>query len=225
MPENFTLFPKKMKPRNLIGLPYAHLQEFLVEHEIEPYRAHQIFIWIYHYKIHDFDCMTNLSKTLRALLKKYFYISLPQIQSKTKSQDSSIKYLFELKDGLSIESVFMPTDQRKTLCVSTQVGCRLACAFCMTGKLGLKRNLSSDEIIGQYLAVNEDLTAENKDLECFLDLGSLLIDVGAADVCTTPNTHRHQLISNFTSRKDCALGDKTTILQSWRALSRYRRLV
>ena len=151
-----------MKPKNLIGFPYSHLQEFLLEHGIKPYRAHQIFIWLYHYKLYDFDLMSNLSKKLRSLLKEHFYISLPLISSRTKSQDGSIKYLFELKDGLTIESVWMPSDKRKTLCVSSQVGCRLACAFCMTGKMGLKRNLETDEIIGQYLAVNESLSEENQ---------------------------------------------------------------
>jgi len=151
-----------MKPLNLIGLPFEHLHNFLLEHKIESYRAHQIFIWVYHYKRYDFDLMTNLSKPLRILLKQHFYFALPKIQSATKSQDGSIKYLFQLEDGLTIESVWMPTDQRKTLCVSTQVGCRLACDFCMTGAMGLKRNLSSHEIIGQHLAVNQDLTPDNQ---------------------------------------------------------------
>ena len=107
-----------MKPNNLIGFSYSRLQEFLLKHRIEPYRAHQIFIWVYHYKLYDFDRMSNLSKSLRTLLKEHFYVSLPLIRSRTKSQDGSIKYLFELKDGLTIESVWMPTDQRKTLCIS-----------------------------------------------------------------------------------------------------------
>jgi 23S rRNA (adenine2503-C2)-methyltransferase len=151
-----------MKQNNLIGYSYSHLQDFLLENGIKPYRAHQIFIWLYHYKLYNFDSMSNLSKPLRALLKEHFYISLPRIISTTKSQDGSIKYLFQLKDGLTIESVWMPSDQRKTLCVSSQVGCRLACAFCMTGTMGLKRNLSSDEIIGQYLSVNDTLSRENQ---------------------------------------------------------------
>jgi len=151
-----------MKQLNLIGLSHKHLQEFLLENGVEPYRAHQVFIWIYHHKLYDFDRMTNLSKPLRTLLKKYFYISLPKIQHATTSRDGSIKYLFKLEDGLNIESVWMPANQRKTLCISTQVGCRFACSFCMTGAMGLKRNLSSSEIIGQYLAVNEDLTEENQ---------------------------------------------------------------
>ena len=151
-----------MKQNNLIGYSYSRLQDFLLEHGIKSYRAHQIFIWIYHYKLYNFDSMSNLSKKLRTLLKEHFYISLPRIHSKTNSQDGSIKYLFELKDGMTIESVWMPSDQRKTLCVSSQVGCRLACTFCMTGTMGLKRNLSSDEIIGQYLAVNENLSDKNQ---------------------------------------------------------------
>ena len=87
MSENTTLFQKKMKQLKLIGLPYSHLQKFLLEHGIEPYRAHQIFVWIYHYNRYDFDSMTNLSKSLRTLLKKYFRISLPKIESTTKSKD------------------------------------------------------------------------------------------------------------------------------------------
>ncbi len=151
-----------MKKINLIGLSHARLQAFLLDHGIKPYRAHQIFIWIYHYKAYDFDSMTNLSKALRAMLKEHFHISLPRIQTKTTSQDGSIKYLFELEDGLTIESVWMPSDERKTLCVSTQVGCRLACAFCMTGTMGLKRNLTSSEILGQQIAVNKNLNEDNQ---------------------------------------------------------------
>jgi len=151
-----------MKQLNLIGLSHARLQEFLLNHGVKPYRAHQIFIWIYHYKAYDFDSMTNLSKALRAVLKEHFHISLPRIQTKTTSQDGSIKYLFELEDGLTIESVWMPSDERKTLCVSTQVGCRLACAFCMTGTMGLKRNLTSSEILGQQIAVNKNLNEDNQ---------------------------------------------------------------
>ena len=151
-----------MKQLNLIGLSHARLQKFLLNHGVKPYRAHQIFIWVYHYKVYDFDSMTNLSKALRAMLKEHFHISLPRIQTKTTSQDGSIKYLFELEDGLTIESVWMPSDERKTLCVSTQVGCRLACAFCMTGTMGLKRNLTSSEILGQQIAVNKNLNEDNQ---------------------------------------------------------------
>ena len=104
-----------------------------------------------------FSEMTNLSKVMRAQLADLFYFSLPKIQNKTYSQDGSIKYLLRLDDGALVESVWMPSDSRKTLCLSTQVGCRLNCSFCLTASLGLKRNLTSGEIIGQCMSINEDL--------------------------------------------------------------------
>ena len=122
-----------------------------------PYRIHQVFNWVYHYRCRDFNAMTNISKAMRAELAERFYFSLPQVQNKTHSQDGSIKYLLKMQDGALVESVWMPSDSRKTLCISTQVGCRLNCSFCLTASLGLKRNLTSGEIIGQVMAVNEDL--------------------------------------------------------------------
>ena len=89
------------------------------------------------------------------------HFSLPKIQKRTHSKDGSIKYLMELNDGAIVESVWMPSDSRKTLCLSTQVGCRLNCSFCLTASLGLKRNLTAGEIIGQHIAINEEL--EEKD--------------------------------------------------------------
>ncbi|KMP10696.1 50S rRNA methyltransferase [Candidatus Nitromaritima sp. SCGC AAA799-A02] len=156
------LFPVKREQNNLIGLPQDRLRQFFAESGAEPYRAHQVFTWVYHNGVRDFDRMTNLSKTLRTHLKEHFHITPPRIQNKTTSQDGSVKYLFQLEDGQSIESVWMPAGPRKTLCISTQVGCRLACAFCMTGSLGLKRNLSAAEILGQCMAVNEDLNEKDQ---------------------------------------------------------------
>jgi len=141
--------------QNLIGTSESHLRKIL--HDWQPYRIHQIFNWIYHYGCRDFSEMTNLSKVMRAQLADLFYFSLPKIQNKTYSQDGSIKYLLRLDDGAVVESVWMPSDSRKTLCLSTQVGCRLNCSFCLTASLGLKRNLTSGEIIGQCMSINEDL--------------------------------------------------------------------
>ncbi len=146
---------------NIMGHPERDLCATLQEWGEKPYRAHQIFNWIYHYGVRRFEDMTNLSKALRTQLAETFYIALPVIAERTHSQDGSIKYLFELEDGEKVESVWMPDDNRKTLCLSTQVGCRLACSFCLTATLGLKRNLSTSEIIGQIIAVNEDLEEED----------------------------------------------------------------
>ena len=141
--------------QNLIGTSESHLRKIL--HDWQPYRIHQISNWVYHYGCRDFSEMTNLSKVMRAQLADLFYFSLPKIQNKTYSQDGSIKYLLRLDDGAVVESVWMPSDSRKTLCLSTQVGCRLNCSFCLTASLGLKRNLTSGEIIGQCMSINEDL--------------------------------------------------------------------
>lgn len=142
---------------NLLGTPEKKLADYFVQWDIKPYRVHQVFTWVYHRGVRDFDRMTNLSKPLRRLLDEKFHISLPRILKKNSSRDGTVKYLFKLEDGSTIESVWMPSEDRKTLCISTQAGCRLACTFCKTGTLGLKRNLSADEIIGQFIKVNEDL--------------------------------------------------------------------
>lgn len=147
---------------NLIGFPEERLGDMMSEWGEKPYRACQILTWVYHRGLKDFDAMTNLSKALRNRLKNRFSMSLPAIRDKTRSQDGSLKYLFELEDGLRIESVWMPSASRNTLCISTQVGCRLGCTFCLTGKLGIKRDLTSAEIVGQIMATNEDLPEKER---------------------------------------------------------------
>jgi 23S rRNA (adenine2503-C2)-methyltransferase len=151
-----------MKMVNLIGTPQDKLKELFISWGEKPYRADQVFTWVYHRHMRDFGAMTNLSKPLRTQLQENFYFELPKIREKAISEDDSIKYLFELSDGATIESVWMPSDSRNTLCISTQVGCRLACTFCQTATLGLKRNLTAGEIVGQILAVNEDLSPEHE---------------------------------------------------------------
>ena len=126
--------------QNFIGTSETHLRELF--DDWQPYRIHQIFNWVYHYGCRDFSQMTNLSKVMRSQLANLFDFSLPKIHNKTYSQDGSIKYLLRLEDGAFVESVWMPSESRKTLCLSTQVGCRLNCSFCLTASLGLKRNLT-----------------------------------------------------------------------------------
>ncbi|MGP0564914.1 MULTISPECIES: 23S rRNA (adenine(2503)-C(2))-methyltransferase RlmN [unclassified Nitrospina] len=147
---------------NLIGCPEQKLNEIMVKWGEKPYRTHQVFNWVYNYGIRQFGDMTNLSKVLRNKLEERFYIRLPRIVLRTPSRDGSIKYLFGLEDGQEVEAIWMPETDRKTLCISTQVGCRLACSFCLTASMGLKRHLTSAEIIGQYLAVNADHAEENR---------------------------------------------------------------
>lgn len=147
---------------NLIGFPEAELKQLFTEWDIPAYRVGQVFSWVYHRKVRNFNEMTNLSKELRARLAEHFVISLPQIAARYRSRDGSIKYLFEMDNGAQIESIWMPDESRKTLCISSQVGCRLDCSFCLTATLGLKGNLTAGEIIGQYMAVNDDLPDEDQ---------------------------------------------------------------
>ena len=151
-----------MKMENFLGTSEKKLREYFTQWNVKPYHLHQVFTWVYHKEVRDFALMTNLSKSLRQQLSETFYFSLPGLLEKFPSQDGTVKYLFELEDGSTIESVWMPSEDRKTLCISTQVGCRLACTFCQTGTLGLKRNLSAGEIIGQIIKVNGELAEKDR---------------------------------------------------------------
>ncbi len=116
---------------------------------IERFRARQLFAWIYRRGITAFDEMTDLSRDLRAALARDFSLATPEVVSRERSADGTEKFLLRLADGRRIESVFIPDTPAQTFCVSTQVGCAMACAFCLTGKMGLVRNLTAGEIAGQ----------------------------------------------------------------------------
>jgi 23S rRNA (adenine2503-C2)-methyltransferase len=148
--------------QNFFAQSEASLRALFEELGEKPYRVAQLIGWVYHQGVRDFDAMTNLSKEMRTALKERFHFALPRIEKKTTSLDGTVKYLFALEDGARVESVWIPNDKHRTLCMSTQVGCRLACAFCMTATLGLKRNMTADEFLGQYLAVNADLPEESR---------------------------------------------------------------
>jgi 23S rRNA (adenine2503-C2)-methyltransferase len=147
---------------NLIGYPEEELKQLFADWGVPAYRVQQVFSWVYLHRVRKFEEMTNLSKDLRARLAEHFVITFPRIVARTHSQDGSIKYLFELNNGSQVESVWMPDETRKTLCISSQVGCRLACSFCLTATMGLKGNLTAGEIVGQCLAVNDDLPEKDQ---------------------------------------------------------------
>jgi 23S rRNA (adenine2503-C2)-methyltransferase len=121
------------------------------------YHAQQIFSWIYAKGVTDFEQMTNLSRRLRADLAERVRISTPTICEKEISEDGTVKFLLELDDGRRIESVFIPDTPSQTFCISTQVGCAMKCGFCLTGKMGLMRNLTAGEIAGQVRVLATDL--------------------------------------------------------------------
>lgn len=142
------------KPVNLLDFDRNGLTDYMVSLGEKPYRARQLLQWIYQRGVVSFDEMTDLSKASRALLKEKTTINLPEVALEQVSSDGTVKWLFRMHDGNSIETVYIPEADRGTLCVSSQVGCALDCSFCATGRQGFNRNLSTGEIIVQvYMAV------------------------------------------------------------------------
>jgi len=119
------------------------------------YRVDQVFDWIYKKLIFDPMQMTNLPIPLREKLKNNFSFDLPKIVSKVKNMNTK-KYLMELEDGEKIETILMKHSNRRTICVSTQVGCSFSCGFCATGLIGLRRNLHAEEIVSQILLLGKE---------------------------------------------------------------------
>ncbi|MCC5855680.1 MAG: bifunctional tRNA (adenosine(37)-C2)-methyltransferase TrmG/ribosomal RNA large subunit methyltransferase RlmN [Idiomarina sp.] len=140
---------------NLLDLNREGLREFFAELGEKPFRADQVMKWLYHYCIDDFEQMTNLNKPLRTKLKEIAEVRAPEVKVQQQSSDGTIKFVMVLQDGQEIESVWIPEDDRATLCVSSQVGCALECTFCSTGQQGFNRNLKVSEIIGQVWRVNK----------------------------------------------------------------------
>ncbi len=148
---------------NLKDLNYRELKSWVVERGWKPFRADQIAKWLYVKKVDSYDKMTDLSKEIREYLKENTEFSSLRLVSYERSNiDGSIKFLWKLKDGNTIESVFIPEDGHNTLCVSTQVGCAVGCKFCFTTKDGLIRNLKTSEIVDQYLEAQRFVGNENR---------------------------------------------------------------
>ena len=143
--------------QNLIGMPEARLQSFFADLGEKPFRARQLLQWLHQRHTTDFAAMTDLSKALRARLEEIAVARLPEPLSENRSADGTVKWLFESGAGQAVETVFIPEPGRGTLCISSQVGCALDCAFCATGAQGFNRNLESDEIIGQVAHANRAL--------------------------------------------------------------------
>ncbi|HBA26862.1 MAG TPA: 23S rRNA (adenine(2503)-C(2))-methyltransferase RlmN [Nitrospinae bacterium] len=145
-----------MQRFNLKDLSLQKMEDLVSSLGEKPYRVHQIYEWVFQKDVSSIGEMTNLSKNLRNQLSELSYISRLSIADKRVSKDGTEKYLLMLEDGNSIESVLIPDEDRLTLCISTQVGCKLNCAFCLTGKGGFIRNLNHYEIIEQILSVRRE---------------------------------------------------------------------
>ena len=160
-----------MEKINITGMTIEELEAFVEDIGEKSFRGRQLFNWIYVKKAAQFSEMTNLSKTLREKLQSRADIGCLQLlKKKTSDGSSSAKYIFRLHDGHVIESVYIAESGRRTLCLSCQVGCALKCAFCATGRLGLKRNLSAGEIIDQVLYIERDIGHEMTNI-VFMGMG------------------------------------------------------
>ncbi|SDX58600.1 23S rRNA (adenine2503-C2)-methyltransferase [Allochromatium warmingii] len=137
------------RPLNLLDLDLAGCESLLTGLGFKAFHGRNLFKWLHKHGVSEFDAMTDLPKALRTVLREQVAIRVPQVLQSHPSADGTIKWVLELDDGQRVETVFIPEGKRRTLCVSSQVGCALECAFCATAQQGFNRNLSVGEIIGQ----------------------------------------------------------------------------
>ena len=148
---------------NLLDFDADGLTAWFAEQGEKPFRARQVLRWMHRSGVADFDAMTDIAKSLREKLKARAVVVPPAVVSDKLSDDGTRKFLIDVGNGNAVETVFIPEDDRGTLCVSTQAGCALDCAFCSTGKQGFNRNLTVAEIIGQLWQANQALGAVHGD--------------------------------------------------------------
>jgi 23S rRNA (adenine2503-C2)-methyltransferase len=144
------------------GIERTELEAALAARGHARFHARQIFRWIYRHGVAEVAAMTDLSRELRATLASDFTLTTPFIDARERSTDGTEKFLLRLADGSAIEAVFIPDTPAMTFCISTQVGCAMACAFCLTGKMGLIRNLTAAEIVGQVRVLANALDLREK---------------------------------------------------------------
>ncbi|KZD10531.1 23S rRNA (adenine(2503)-C(2))-methyltransferase RlmN [Oceanibaculum pacificum] len=142
---------------NLVGMDRAEMAAAFAEMGLPAFRMKQVWNWVYHRGVTDFEAMTNIAKELRGRLAENFRIARPTVVTEQKSTDGTIKWLLRFEDGNEVETVFIPEEDRGTLCVSSQVGCTLTCKFCHTGTQRWVRNLGPAEIVGQVMLARDKL--------------------------------------------------------------------
>ena len=149
-----------MPKKNLFGYTLPELTDEFVAFGESKFRAKQLFGWIYKRRVYDFAAMTDISKAFRARLQADYCLSLPKLYSKQVAGDGTVKVLLELEDGAKVESVLMRYAFGNAICVSSEVGCNMACAFCASGLLRRERRLTAAEMMGQLLCMNALLLEE-----------------------------------------------------------------
>src|SRR5437867_10136268 len=170
-----------MSRLNLLDFLPSELEDLAESLGAPRYRGRQIAVWLYGKGATNIDAMSDLPRDFRAGLGERATVAVPEIERRTPSQDGSEKLVLRLEDGARIQSVLMPDGDRLTLCVSTQVGCGFACAFCLTGTMGLERNLTAGEIVGQVLAANALLAGDGQRVThlVFMGMGEPLANYAA----------------------------------------------
>ena len=148
--------PAASRP-NLVGMDRAEMAAAFAGMGLPAFRMKQVWNWVYHRGVTDFEAMTNIAKDLRGRLAGTFRIARPEVVTEQKSTDGTIKWLLRFEDGNEVETVFIPEEDRGTLCVSSQVGCTLTCKFCHTGTQRWVRNLGAAEIVGQVMLARDKL--------------------------------------------------------------------
>lgn len=156
---------------SIYSLQLDELKEWLVSEGDKAFRAEQIYDWLYKKRITTFEDMTNLSKSLREKLEASFVLTTLNTIIQQTSSDGTIKFLFELQDGKSIETVLMRHQYGNSVCVTTQVGCRIGCTFCASTLGGLKRNLEAGEIVAQVVKVQQALDETNERVSSIVIMG------------------------------------------------------
>jgi 23S rRNA (adenine2503-C2)-methyltransferase len=184
---------------NLIGLLPAELEDLALAQGASRYRGRQLATWLYRKSVVDLSAMSDLPKDFRAALEERATATLPELVRITPSQDGSRKLVLRLEDGALVSSVLMPDDGRTTLCLSTQVGCGFDCAFCLTGTMGLERNLTAAEIVGQVMVANALLGGEG---ECESSRVTHLVFMGMGE----PLANYNALVASLRILTDARLG-------------------
>ncbi|SBW11042.1 Dual-specificity RNA methyltransferase RlmN [uncultured delta proteobacterium] len=194
---------------DILNMTHPELVSFIRDELGEPaFRADQVWQWLWQKGASSFSAMTNVSKTTRAVLAERCVIRVPEIVAEEKSADGTVKFLLRLADGECVETVLIPSESREgiprmTQCISCQVGCAMACTFCATGQMGIIRNMTMGEILGQVLVARRYLgdTVENPRLRniVFMGMGEPLLNF--KEVMRSLEVMNHEMGFNFSPRR------------------------
>ncbi|MDO5330317.1 MAG: 23S rRNA (adenine(2503)-C(2))-methyltransferase RlmN [Bacillota bacterium] len=158
--------------KNLFGYSLSKLTDELVSLGQSKFRARQLFAWIYGKGVYDFDAMSDIAKSFRGTLKSDYCLELPEIHTKQKASDGTVKLLLEMEDGAKVETVLMRYNYGNVACISSQVGCAMGCQFCASGLLKKTRNLEAHEMVGQVLTLNSILKEEGESISHVVVMGT-----------------------------------------------------